>query len=98
MNRHGSFDLFTSDSVFEEEGIETPCPEAQLAADVNKPNPAEAGGDDGDRGETGVHSGTGEVTCSPIPSFISSFFFLCLLSRCGLIRVRVLDFLNFFSW
>lgn len=98
LNHHRSFYLFTSDSVFEDEGIETPCPAAQLAADVDKPNPAEsaeAGGDDGERGETEMHSGTGEDLLA-YPAFAFSFplFFFCLLSLFGPIKVSVLDFLT----
>lgn len=72
--------LFTSDSVFEDEGTETPCPAAQLAADVDQPNPAEsaeAGGDDGERGGTGWGGGLLASTrfCFQLSSF---FFFPCL--------------------
>lgn len=58
--------LFTSDSVFEDEDTETPRTAAEPAEEGDKPesnpNPAESAATEGEEGEqqpTQIHSGTG---------------------------------------
>lgn len=76
MNLHDS--LFTPDSVFEDDGVETPSTVAQPAVDGDKPNPAEPEATEGEESEhqpTQMHGGTGEdMLVSPAFVYFSSFF------------------------
>ena len=81
--------LFTSDSVFEEEGVETPPTAARPAEEGDKPesspNSAESEATEGEEGEhqpTQMHSGTGQgLLIYPIFVLVI-LFLLCLF--CGL--------------
>lgn len=99
LNLHGSFYLFPSDSVFEDEGVETPHTAAQPAEDGDKPNPAESEATEGEEGEhqaTQMHSGTGEDLLV-YPALV--LVFLSLLSSVffGLIKLSTLGS-DFLSW
>lgn len=89
MNLHDS--LFTPDSVFEDDGVETPSTVAQPAVDGDKPNPAEPEATEGEESEhqpTQMHGGTGEDMLVS-PAFVLLFlFFYAFLSFFGLIKVN----------
>lgn len=87
--------LFPSDSVFEDEGAETPPTAAQSAEEGDKPksspNPAESDATEGEEGETQsaqMHGGTGRMCLSSLCFMLSSLF--CFLSLLVLINVSTL--------
>ncbi len=79
--RDSSYSLFTSDSVFEDEGAETPPTAAQPAEGdkpESNPNPATEG-EEGEQQPTQLHSGTGQ-NLNVYAIFILVYTLSCLLS------------------